>query len=184
MFGPLTSRSLRGKPRAVAALRWTRTAGRMLALLFKASQALSLAGPWQWLRGYWLAPVNITGCCMKCGQSFAVLTWCPHRCAPCGFTQPPLCLAPLRPCTRHQLALMPRPIQKLVLAMASPSPQDIEARRFAQCGTLAPPSHPSAPKGLPARRGITDHINKGSQHHARTKQSHHLGAAARVRALV
>ncbi len=28
----------------------------------KASQALSLAGPWQRLRGYWLAPVNITGC--------------------------------------------------------------------------------------------------------------------------
>ena len=66
----------------------------MPRLLSKASQALSLAGPWQWLRGYLgQAQVNITGCCMKCGQSFAVLTWCPHRCgcafAPCGFTATP-----------------------------------------------------------------------------------------------
>jgi hypothetical protein len=62
---------------------------------------------WQWLRGYWLAPVNITGCCMSVWPVVRKLTLCPHRCgcrlAPFGCTQPPLCLAPLRPCTRHQL---------------------------------------------------------------------------------
>jgi hypothetical protein len=83
-------------------------------------------------------------------RSLGVHTAAAEAFAPCGCTQPPLCLAPLRPCARHQLALMPCPIQKLVLAMATPSPQRTIARRCAQSWRLAPPDHPPPPRGSPA----------------------------------
>ena len=160
----------------------------------KASQASSLAGPWQWLRGYWLAPVNITGCCMSVWPVVrcALLVSTPLRLAPsrpCGCTQPPLCLAPLRPCTRHQLA-----------ARAAPNTEARAGHGFA----IAARDHsqalargdggwprPSAirPRGAPQRLASPITSTKGEDHHARAKHhstghGHHAGSAARVRAPV
>lgn len=58
------------------------------------------ARPWPVRRGKCCA-LHITGCSAKCRQSLARLAWCRHRSggfatsAPCGFAEPPLCLAPL-----------------------------------------------------------------------------------------
>ena len=74
-----------GKPRAAAPPLPTRTAKRLHRLLCKASQALSLAGPWQALRGYLaVGQVNITGCYAQVWPVVRKLSWCPHRCAPFG----------------------------------------------------------------------------------------------------
>ncbi len=48
----------------------------------KPGRAFSPARLGQRLRGEWLAPFNITGCCMKCQQSRAERAWCRHRFAP------------------------------------------------------------------------------------------------------
>ena len=119
----------------------------------KASRALSPADPWQWLRGYWLAPVNITGCCMSVWPVVRKLTLCPHRCgyrlAPFGCTQPPLCLAPLRPCARHQRCSCRAQYQSMCghgFAIATGNHSQA-LRAVMEVGPARPPS---APKGLPS----------------------------------
>jgi hypothetical protein len=52
--------------------------------------------PWPALWGEWLAPFNITGCCMYWRQSRAKRAWC-RQCM-----QLPLCLAPRRAGARGQ----------------------------------------------------------------------------------
>jgi hypothetical protein len=134
----------------------------MPRLLNKASQALSLAGPWQWLRGYWLAPVNITGCCMsvwpvvRCAHLVSTpLRLKPSR--PSGARNPRYVLRPAAPARGTSLQLVPRPIPKHVLAMASPSPQG---------------SKPGAARGLEGWPRPTTHRPRGApQPHATTERS-------------
>ncbi len=65
----------------------------------------------------------------------ALLVSTPLRLSPCalaGSRNPRYVLRPSVPARGTSLQLVPRPIPKRVLAMASPSPQGITARRFAQ----------------------------------------------------
>lgn len=103
------------------------------------------------------------------------LTLCPHRCgcrlAPFGFTQPPLCLAPLRPCTRHQRCSC------RAQSRSACWPWLRHRRRGSQPGasrSLDGWPRPSTirPRGAPQRYAITgSHQQKREDHHARA--NHH-----------
>lgn len=106
--------------------------------------ALSRARPGSRLRGKSLTRFNITGCSVKCRQSRAGRAWCPHRCAPCGFTELLLCLAPRRVC--RAVTLSPR-FTASMRARASHqrgTTATMGAGLRPRCG--APPSH-TAPHG-------------------------------------
>lgn len=72
------------------------------------------ARPWPVRRGKCCA-LHITGCSAKCRQSPTELAWCRHRSAPCGFAEPPLCLAPLCTGQRRRAAV---PLQEPACALA------------------------------------------------------------------
>lgn len=102
---PSSSLGLAVAAQPVARPAWTlkaRRRKRRRTLKGKARRALSPPDPWQWLRGYWLAPVNITGCCTKHAQSFALLTWWACR---CGFA-----FAPLRVRATPVMSCAPTPL--------------------------------------------------------------------------
>ena len=173
-----------GKPRAAATRLLTRSAKCLQRLLCKASQALSLAGPWQALRGYLgQAPSKHNGLLHEVWPVVRKLSSCPHRCAalaPFGFTQPPLCLAPLRSCTRHQRCSCRAPYQSMCRPWLRHRHKTSKSGAYAQSLKVDPPpdrasqplrdraagasllarsvcqSCPSAPKGLPfkTKRGL------------------------------
>ena len=70
---------------------------------------------------------------------------------PSGWHNPRYVLRPFAPARGISLQLVPRPIPKHVLAMASPSPQKTTARRCARPLMVGPARPPSAPEGLPSR---------------------------------
>src|SRR5258707_833284 len=70
--------------------------------------------------------------------------------APCGCTQPPLCLAPLRPCTRHQLAARAAPKAKACAGHGFAIAARHRSQALRAVLEVGPARPPSAPKGLPS----------------------------------
>jgi hypothetical protein len=103
------------------------------------------------------------------------LTLCPHRCgcrlAPFGFKQPPLCLAPLRPCTRHQLAARAAPNTKACVGHGFAIATGDHSQALRAVLMVGPARPPSAPEGLPIALASPITSTKGEDHHARA--NHH-----------
>ena len=120
-----------------------------------ATAGIEPAAAWQALRGEWLAPFNITGCCHEVPQSL--------RCAPLGAAPLRLRLRALRVHGNPRYVLRPYapargigsgyrahvpPKSKACAAMASPSPQGFWSGASRVIG-LAPPDQPIRPQGAP-----------------------------------
>jgi hypothetical protein len=83
-------------------------------------------------------------------RSLGVHTAAAKALRPSGWHNPRYVLRPSAPARGTSLQLVPRPIPKHVLAMASPSPQRTTARRLRAVLKVGPARPPSAPEGLPS----------------------------------